>query len=40
MAFTKDTIEIRLAVNGNLLATMFMPSAQLLSAKVSEADSL
>lgn len=34
MAFTTDAIEIRLAVNGSLLATLYMPNLQLLSAKV------
>jgi len=34
MAFTADTIEIRLIVNGNLVHTMTMPDLTLLSSKV------
>jgi len=34
MAFTADTIEIRLIVNGNLVHTMSMPDLTLISSKV------
>ena len=34
MAFTPDTIEIRLIINGNLLHTMTMPKLFLISSKV------
>ena len=33
IGFGEDLIEIRLAVNGNLLASMYMPNVRLLSAK-------
>ncbi|PAV76655.1 hypothetical protein WR25_23381 [Diploscapter pachys] len=33
IGFGEDLIEIRLAVNGNLLASMYMPSVKLLSSK-------
>ena len=35
MAFTPDSIEIRLIVNGNLVHTMTMPDLTLISAKVT-----
>lgn len=34
LGFGEDLIEIRLVVNGNLLASMYMPSVRLLSLKV------
>ncbi|KFM72712.1 GTPase-activating Rap/Ran-GAP domain-like protein 3, partial [Stegodyphus mimosarum] len=33
MAFTADTIEIRLVINGNLVSSMVMPSLKLITAK-------
>ncbi|ESP05020.1 hypothetical protein LOTGIDRAFT_109410, partial [Lottia gigantea] len=35
MAFTSDTIEIRLIINGNLVHTMTMPDLTLITSKVS-----
>jgi hypothetical protein len=34
MAFTPDTIEIRLIINGNLVNTMTMPRLGLIASKV------
>jgi hypothetical protein len=36
LAFTPDTIEIRLIINGNLVHTMTMPDLQLITSKVSK----
>ena len=35
LAFTQDTIEIRLIINGNLVHTMTMPELGLITSKVS-----
>uniref|UniRef100_A0A1I7X349 PITH domain-containing protein n=1 Tax=Heterorhabditis bacteriophora TaxID=37862 RepID=A0A1I7X349_HETBA len=40
IGFGEDLIEIRLAVNGNLLASMYMPSVKLLSSKANELESV
>lgn len=34
LAFTADTIEIRLLINGNLVHTMALPSLQYITSKV------
>lgn len=34
LAFTQDTMEIRLIINGNLVHTMSMPDLSLITAKV------
>ncbi|ELT91917.1 hypothetical protein CAPTEDRAFT_143813 [Capitella teleta] len=39
MAFTPDTIEIRLIINGNLVHTMSMPDLQLITSKVDDPSS-
>lgn len=35
LGFGTDTIEIRLGVNGNLFASLYMPGVHLLAAKVN-----
>lgn len=35
MAFTRNTIEIRLVVNGTLVHTLVLPKVHLIAAKVS-----
>jgi hypothetical protein len=37
LAFTRNTIEIRLVVNGTLVHTLVLPKVHLISAKVSRA---
>lgn len=34
LAFTSDTIEIRLVINGNLVQSMMMPNLKLITSKV------